>query len=817
MTAVPGTAATVTRAARLLDADLSDFGTREDVSEKERLASFLLQLGVADEPRNAREIVTGVLTTEPEPLDGLCTLASDMVQVRGGIPEFRDPVLWHLVGRCLDTDLVVAACFAHPRRPTELFRNRVTVLSWPSVLGSSNFLLESILTEAITETHTHLGGALPGSFHWIAMMSGFAHLYRLMEWSKKDRELWPRSVLDAWERRRRLMRRLLGVPRHLAKHHATVWPNWSSPWEAPEEAFVDPILEHLLPEPSERVGYNPALGERYLLWEALALWLRNKLAPEDQRDLVAYLRVRNSFIRELIHKPGLRGLDRFQATFRRQDLLFADHVGGNRIRARRRRRARKAALRLERFRVRHALRYQFSDPTDAPWARDHGAGLNRTSIPSTPWRPQRQIEMRVSPILNSLQIRVIWAYLQGVGDFLRNDLDAPPLRVGFVMHMLRGNDLRNVRDKAEWQMRGLMQVLRFVPQFRPFIVGVDAAGGEMSTAPRELRRAFQKIRAEVEDQLPKPGFAPVHLGRTCHAGEDFRDLLTGLRYVDETVHLLELQPGERIGHGLALAFEPETWYGRRRRTYPMLGDHVLDLIWGLWLARQTDPELGFTADTDLEHQIRVRLERILGHKPEARDRIHELAGAFYDHKRFPHEADLLDFLDIPNERRDTPFETRLDPTYVEIVTQLRQRVLRRVEQAEVVLEVCPTSNLVISGLTSYGELPYRNLNRFHLSDDSDDGYTPHIFFSINSDDPGMFQTTVGNEYRLLGQAMVEAGERRRSVVRWLDEARKIGLASTFIPPWSPPTREEILAALERLELFSRHTPGATRWTEPPRR
>jgi hypothetical protein len=87
-----------------------------------------------------------------------------------------------------------------------------------------------------------------------------------------------------------------------------------------------------------------------------------------------------------------------------------------------------------------------------------------------------------------------------------------------------------------------------------------------------------------------------------------------------------------------------------------------------------------------------------------------------------------------------------------------------------------------------------NLSHVHLPDAPDDD--PRIPFSINSDDPGIFRTTVANEYRLLGQALVRLGYRHRDVSAWLEEARAVGVDSTFIPKWSPPTREELLHWLQ---------------------
>jgi hypothetical protein len=815
----PSAAATVVRAGRLLDAHLANLDVPETSSEREWLARLLLRWRLLDEPRNAREVVQSILDQDPHPIDGLFALAEELVEVRGGLPIYKDAALWHLAGRCLDTDLIVAACFAIKKLPSDLPRNTVAALSWPSVLGSSDFLVEQVLREEIVETHAHLGGSLPGSFYWIAAMSGFVQIHRLLSWSEQqDSWLWAKKVEEASANRQALIDGLIGL-RPLPGNESGI--HFYDPTELPEEPFVDPILQHLLPDPMERSGYNPALGERYLLWQALALWWREGLHDDGNargplpQILHDYLLSRNSFIRELVHNPGMRGLDRFETTFRRQHLLFRDRTPADRLREKRKRRLQRSVLRIERFRVRHALRYQFSDPTDAPWARDHGEGLEKGFVPVTPWRPQRQVELRVTPVLGKLQIRTLWAYLQGVGDFVRHDRDAPPMRFGFVMHVHRREDIPLVRDVARLQLEGVVEVLRFVSGFRRFVVGIDAAGQELSTPPRELRQAFALVRRLVHDQLPSPGKAPIRLGRTCHAGEDFRDLMTGLRYVDEAVSLLELQPGDRIGHGLALAFDPEEWYARRPRTYPRRSDHVLDLLWGRWLARRSDPKLRFTPLVELEHLLKLRLERVLGKEAKTRESIEEAVRHFYDFDRFPHEEKLLAFLGL--SRDEPPVETPIDDDYVEMVSKLRERVRKRIERAEVVFEVCPTSNMIVSGLSSYTELPYLNLNRFHLDGGEPDDDAPHVYFSINSDDPGMFQTTVSNEYRLLGQAMVAKGYRRRAVVQWLDEARRMGLASTFIPPWSPPTRQELLATLESFEKFSDATPGAVRWTElPPR-
>ncbi len=776
----------VLRALRLLDPILCELGAgaRDEASW---LAEALLGRADIDEARLAADLTRDVLARDADPIEGLFALGEDLVQLRHGVPRCADAALWHQVGYEIDADVVVAAKLSGvlrgPRDPAEW----VKALSWPSVLATDDRAVEGVLSSEIADTHVHLGGALPGSFYWITCMCGFARLHRVGAWSRRDPELWIRSITTARETRQRLFRRCLdadpgaGVDLDLGTH------------SSPEEPFCDYVLRWLVPSARERLMYNPALGERYLLRSALA---RLRIDPHDtglRRELVAYLRCRNSFVRNLSHGPGHRGLERFQTTFRRQHLLVDDRVRGDRRLEQRRRRAQASAVMLERFRMRHALRYQFSDPTDAPWARDHGVGLGAGAVAESPWRPPRQVELRVSPILGRSQLRVLHAQLQGLHDFVTRERDAPLLRAGLVFHVHRYADPERSSEVARWQIEGLLAVLDDVPDLRPFVVGIDAAGAEVATAPRDLAPCFLSVKRRADHEQGSPGAPPLRLGRTCHAGEDFRDLLTGLRYVDDAVALLELGAGDRIGHGLALARIPATWYRARSHVYPLLGDHVLDLVWGRSLAQER-------GDTDVDAKLARRLR---DHLPEAarrgrerawEDHVQEIVRAYEDTCRFRSERDLLDALGVGAPRSCAPVV--VDRGYVDLVTQLRAWVVRRVADAGIVIEACPTSNLLVGGFSSYERLPYLNLNHAHLPGAPPDD--PELPVSINSDDPGIFQTTIANEYRLLGEAMIRDGHPRRAVVAWLDEARRVGVESTFIPPWSPPTRPELLYLLRRL-------------------
>ena len=65
------------------------------------------------------------------------------------------------------------------------------------------------------------------------------------------------------------------------------------------------------------------------------------------------------------------------------------------------------------------------------------------------------------------------------------------------------------------------------------IVGIDAANSEILTRPEVFAQAFRYLRRESSLHTKRPT-----LGMTYHVGEDFYDIASGLRAVDEVIHYL---------------------------------------------------------------------------------------------------------------------------------------------------------------------------------------------------------------------------------------------------------------------------------------
>lgn len=813
---------------------------RRGETEQHWLARTLIHCGDISEMHSAEAIVAQVFRREPDPLRGLLELAPRLVSFPDGEPRCRDHHLWHHIGFELDTDLIIAARLATlaPLDDVDEAKDR---LSWPGVLAEDGLVTDQMGSQVLVDTHVHLGGSLPGSFYWIALMANFAPVYRLERWDF-DPKRWPKRIDRALHLRRELAASLLDID-----YRIHVPDLWTAPAEL-VEPFADYVLVALFPDPHDRFMRNPILGERYLLWRLLSAYALRKIDKKQSELLLEYLRIRNSFCRELALQMGYPGLYRFTNSYDRQSLIWNPRPPKRG--SAKQRRLNRASFMLERFRVRHALRYQFSDPTDAPWARDHGHGLEPPtsshaedlhqdnaslsfeSATQTPWRPARQVELRVSPVLGKTQMRTIYAYLMGLDDFVRYERDAPLLRMGLVFHLTKMTDHRQLQEQGRWTRDGLISVLDTIPALRPFIVGLDAAGRERCAPPRGFRSFFlpRQRRSPSEALLVcedrddrreaqsfrrhfQAGKAPMRLRRTYHAGEDFPDLLTGLRWMDDAVNLLELQPGDRIGHGLALAWTPQTWYDRHPVVVKTHREHLVDLAWCHYLADLHLPKIELQPDFQLK-QLALNLWEhwlVQNKLKQIGDRLQfeRTASDYADSQSFPNEDDLIDALidgrpqclpqPHPDEAdwwRDDSVEVPITSDYLQLVSACQRRVRTRLARRDIVLEVCPTSNMLISGLRAYKDLPYLALNQTGTRHEYE--VVEPIMFSVNSDNPGYFKTTIAHEFRILARAFKDHGLSNSEVTRWLDEARRVGLNSTFIPRWSPPTKLELRNAILRI-------------------
>ncbi len=112
---------------------------------------------------------------------------------------------------------------------------------------------------------------------------------------------------------------------------------------------------------------------------------------------------------------------------------------------------------------------------------------------------------------------------------------------------------------------------------------------------------------------------------------------------------------------------------------------------------------------------------------------------------------------------------------------LRERVISEIQKREITIEACPTSNIMIGGLKNYAEHPVFKLNPRGLKQIEKNFKTSnYVPVTINTDDSGVFATSLENELALLARTAQQQGETMDDILAWIENLRQQGKDRTFL-------------------------------------
>lgn len=771
------------RALWLVDNSLVDMriGVLQERPEAQ-LKLRLEALGFRDEYA-AERAVKRFYDLKPTLLDNLDCLCQRAFALRQGLPILHTDLLCRRLVRIIDPDILVC------------FHQRISLPSddrfdWSAIPLCDDGETSRLLYEDSVDTHIHLGGSLPPQFYWVALMGGELPLETLRLLPKKERghapeEQWQQAVARAMRLRFSLARILQREWRRL-QHGDRLFPRLPEADAEDFQFFAESFSSDRIPNTEirmavlrlstrwrlKRIGpsYWPftdplrtdetveyhchyAAGERRLLYH-LGNYLRRTANIHAENMLKEYLSIRNAFHEILAYDHGTDGLRRFTETFVRRGFQGGLRRPGK-GQGRRQRRRRRVLLHLERSRLTAALDKQLVTSFDA----DFLDGSNQ---------PLRRIELRVSLPFGHDLLRIMRAWLEGLQTHLA--IPGKPFgrssQMGLLFHLIKGGDGEKAAERADETARRLGHLLKDYPSLRQFIVGLDTAGAERGSPPRTFARAFMRLRTLQAEHRTLAAEPRLRLGWTYHVGEDVDDMLTGLRHLEEVVNILLGPEGGRLGHALVLGEPPLHFYRRRSgQTEPTLGSHLLDLVWAwgrLSDAQQTQDcpwlfnriqQLGCKEqDTNI---IKCYRSMALDNPPSADEKVLL-------------EQELLKQLGVEDGSAGARAITlTADEQWLRVVEQLQKLLRRRLARKPICIEANPTSNLIIGGYNDYSELPYRI-----LVDD-------HLAVSLNTDDPGLFVTSLPGEFSALYKAF-SGSMNHREILAWLADRRFDALQSTFL-------------------------------------
>ena len=233
-----------------------------------------------------------------------------------------------------------------------------------------------------------------------------------------------------------------------------------------------------------------------------------------------------------------------------------------------------------------------------------------------------------------------------------------------------------------WPAWEVVREMALTPSGR-FLTGIDFCFFEEGHPPKEQRELFNSVK-DFNESYPERALAILY-----HVGESFNDksLESAVRWVHETAEF----GAHRLGHAIALGVHPDR-YGNHSRS-----ESVEERI----------DQLGY----DLRHRDGL-----------AKHGVHvDVAGIAEELERI----------------RVFPADHRLTVQYDDRkLDELRQRqkyAIGCIRQLGAVIEVCPTSNRRIGGISNPEHHPVKQF----LSNNAP--------FVIATDDPGIFGTTLSDE------------------------------------------------------------------------
>jgi len=381
------------------------------------------------------------------------------------------------------------------------------------------------------------------------------------------------------------------------------------------------------------------------------------------------------------------------------------------------------------------------------------------------------------------------------------------------------------------------------PPIKERLVGIDSANSEIGCRPEVFAQAYRYLKGystELDNHFLTSSTI-MHLGYTYHVGEDFLDIADGLRAIDETVKFLNFSRGDRLGHGLALGVNPNNYYEKKNYQIVLPKQDFLDnVVWMLmqvriynltatqsllfelqnhytalihhiyeseligkkkeknngyitidvcgipievyylsWLLRGDEPDLYFKNIYGNFNPITYWEKCGENYLPECdKARNNSIARSLYKAYHFSAKAKRCG-----NEYD----EFKISRDYVNLIIDIQNAMMRDLARKHIAIETNPTSNKLIGDYKLYADLPLKRFFNLGLTYDSQElSSNPQLSVSLNTDDLGIFSTSIENEYALMAIALEKEttfdGQPRyisRMIYDWLDRIRSMGFEQRF--------------------------------------
>ena len=770
--------------------------------------------------------------------------------------EYSKFLHWRQITKELSEDLFTTSFAAIKKRETAF---EGVPLDWKAVITHNNWELHKILEQGMAENHAHLKGTSPVfQLTWISLMNNLELYDEHSEMEKIGRNkrnighnIFPdcpeekisvqliqaaciRYLLfrlfchDAWEEKlpkdlrtycEKLnnsdtvyaAKRYLEVEVTVAKTILGELPDYAMAGYVKENGNMDDRIKVLQ-------------GERWLLYRCFSAIFSNRQLYGYRNLFYAYLVIKENFRAEFVQNNNDVGFENFRIYEKRKDVFLENTFFKNEI-------------------VRKAIEAGFAE--------------SRALV----------MEVRIAP-KNSAED--YYKYLQSTDELFGNRWRYEK-RLFYVVHFIKQQDqksdykfvkYRHYKNRIKYKKEALqlIQFRELYPEKAKRIRGIDAANMEIGCGPEVFAQTFRYLsdhrvffERKSERKIPQ-------LKRTYHVGEDFLDLASGLRAIDEAVHFLGMQCGDRLGHAIALGIDVKEWYDSKNCRILLTQQEYLDNVawmyhWGVSCHMDDQANVLNFLQSEYEYYFRIiyknAMDQIMLEHIDQKAEKHyrgtewekyyaqrnyefsiedyysawELRGdnpelyqdGFYDNqnafgyryksfayysvnRNFPQKQNKRYFQEIAllyyyyhydgNVRRegDKTIEKKIDKAYIHCVQVLQYELQKMIAQKGIGIETNLSSNTLISTFKRYDKHPILNFyNRGLVEEGEKLRKCPQLSVSINTDDAGIFSTSLENEYAYMALALEKARDeqgdllyKRRNIYEWLNNVRIMGLRQAFL-------------------------------------
>ena len=757
---------------------------------------------------------------------------TDILIVDKGIPKCRFSKLlrWNNVYHRVGDDMLTCAYLAHYDLSQKLTRKKFL---WPTVIGHTNHEIDAICSKGLSELHFHLkGSSVNFDIQWISLMNDVIGRKKSFEILAKytkgtsisdydsfnSRSLFDLVILAAYIRvllfSQYVVKDKLVNHSDDIKHKIIRFPriyqndiqNWIeqekfAAYKFSKKYFEQRVIDYAISSSSINEGTidyvnTIVCGERRILYYAFKyVYAGGQDSAMCSYLLMAYTMIKCRLRQKLIQINTRKGFENFnqyeqcKELFIKNKSIYRDLVED---------------LALKISACNQSIDYLEYRITPTNNVRNLIKNVTQLANISSAQKGSSYIQnAEINRCMENIQFYSIMHFIKQ---------KFPEREYGFRDHKLR----LKIKDEALTICRAY-QLSKVV---RKNICAFDAANSERNARAEVFAQALRFLRGELPRQEYRDSINDNtnSIGITYHVGEDFWDIIDGLRAVDETLIFLEMREGDRLGHAMVLGVNADEYYGERHMNIAMPKQVFLDnLVWfydKLQFYNLTIPSAleKYFHDKIYEytHQLYAalfsnKLQQIpmidLRHAWLLRGNGIDIFGAdekyvgWNKYKNYRYNGSVSSTEANPLVRKlnweyhwnkdkgnKMCFE-KLPFCIIDLVTKLQECMRKDIERRHIAIETNLTSNLQIGEFSRYDEHPVLKFNKDFLDNDC----STSMRVSINTDDQGIFATSITNEFALMACAIEknkdENGNQKYRPVyinRWLDNIREMAESQRFV-------------------------------------